>query len=212
MKTALYKRKFLNTGALAISYFKLIPDLFRLNKSSLVFDCGANVGHISKLLGSTGATIIAFEPDPLAFSKLTDRCGKKENITLIQKGVWDKNAEIQLYQHIDADKRNASFTVGSSIMADKINISTQKYHSAEVIDLIEFMRVQTQKIDLIKMDIEGAEIEILYKIIETESWNLFSRMYVETHETKIIAHVKELENIKQLLKEKGITNIKLNWI
>ncbi len=212
MNKTLLKRKILNSGALAISYFKLLPDLYRLNKSSLVFDCGANVGHISKFLGSTGATIIAFEPDPLAFSKLTERCGEKENITLIQKGVWDKNAEIQLYQHLDGNTKDASFTVGSSIKADKINISRENAHSIEVIDLIQFLREQTQKIDLIKMDIEGAEIEILYKILETESWHLFDRMYVETHETKIPAHVSELKNIKMLLKEKGVKNIKLNWI
>lgn len=212
MKTGILKRKILNTGALAISYFKLIPDLFRLGKNSLVIDCGANVGHISKLLSSTGATIIAFEPDPLAYSRLARRCTKKKNITLIQKGVWDKNATIQLYQHEDSNGSDASFTVGSSIKSDKINISRENAHSIEVIDLIQFLREQTQKIDLIKMDIEGAEIEILYKILETESWHLFDRMYVETHETKIPAHVSELKNIKKILKEKGVKNIKLNWI
>jgi hypothetical protein len=41
---------------------------------------------------------------------------------------------------------------------------------------------------------------------------LFDRMYVETHETKIPSHVYQLQLIKQQIKEKGITNIKLNWI
>ncbi len=212
MTNALIKRKVLNTGALCISYLKLIPDLFRLGKNSLVIDCGANVGHISKLLGSTGAKIISFEPDPLAFKYLTKRCGQKNNITLIQKGVWDKNAIIELYTHIDATETDSSYTVGSSIKSDKINVNINKVHKAEVIDLILFMQEQKQRINLVKMDIEGAEIEILYKILETESWHLFDRMYVETHETKIHSHVKELDNIKKLIKQKGIKNIKLNWI
>ncbi len=212
MRTALLKRKLLNAGALWISYFKLIPDLFKLNKKSLVLDCGANVGHISKLLASTGATVIAFEPDPVAFKKLSRRCGNKKNITLIQKGVWDKNSTLQLYTHKESTGNEADFTVGSSIVAEKINVSTEKAQSVEVVDLVEFMQQQNRKIDLVKLDVEGAEIEILHRIIATETWHLFDRMYVETHETKIPSHVQELQLIKQQIKEKGITNIKLNWI
>jgi FkbM family methyltransferase len=212
MKFALLKRKVLNAGALWISFIKLIPDWFRLGKKSLVIDCGANVGHISKLLASTGAEVIAFEPDPIAFDKLFERCGKKKNIKLIKKGVWDKNTIIQFYSHEDSTGKESCYTVGSSIVAEKINVSTEKNQSIEVVDLVEFMQQQNRKIDLVKLDVEGAEIEILHRIIATETWHLFDRMYVETHETKIPSQAQELLLIKQQLKEKEITNIKLNWI
>lgn len=212
MRNALIKRKILNAGALWISFIKLIPDWFSLGKKSLVLDCGANVGHISKFLASTGATVISFEPDPVAYEKLLQRCGQKKNITLIKKGVWDKNAAIQLYTHKASTGNEASFTVGSSIIAEKQNVNTEKGMTIEVIDLISFMQQQHKKIDLVKLDVEGAEIEILHKIIATESWSLFEKMYVETHETKIPSQVKELTIIKQQLKEKGIKHIKLNWI
>ena len=212
MKIALLKRKILNAGALCISFLKLIPDWFRLNKKSLVIDCGANVGHISKLLASTGAEVIAFEPEPITFDKLFQRCGKKKNIKLIRKGVWDKNAVIQFYSHQESTGSESCYTVGSSIIAEKINVSTEKTQSIEVIDLVEFMRQQNRKIDLIKLDVEGAEIDILHRIIATKTWNLFEKMYVETHETKIPSHKKELRLIKEKLKEKRISNIKLNWI
>src|SRR5215510_10389361 len=97
MNRSLIKRRILNAGAIYISYFKLIPDLFRLGKRSVVLDCGANVGHITKLFSLTGARVIAFEPDTVAYSKLIQRCGNKKNITCIQKGVWDKDTTISLY-------------------------------------------------------------------------------------------------------------------
>lgn len=212
MRLALLKRKILNNGALCISYVKLIPDWFKLGKKSLVLDCGANVGHITKLLASTGATVISFEPDPIAFKELKNRCGNKKNVTLIQKGVWDKDSSIQLYTHKESANNEACFTVGSSIITDKVNIDLSKGQSIDVIDLVAFMQQQKKKIDLVKLDVEGAEIEILHRIIATKSWDLFDRMYVETHETKIPAQVKELEIIKNQLKENGITHIKLNWI
>jgi FkbM family methyltransferase len=212
MKKALLKRKILNAGALWISRIKLIPDWFKLNKKSLVLDCGANVGHISKLFASTGATVISFEPDPVAFKELSERCGTKKNVTLIQKGVWDKNTSIQLFAHKESNGNEASYTVGSSIVAEKINVSTDKGQSIEVIDLVEFMQQQNRKIDLVKLDVEGAEIEILQRILATDSWNLFDRMYVETHETKIPSQLEPLQKIKNEIKAKGITNIRLNWI
>lgn len=212
MNIALLKRKLLNAGAIWISYFKLIPDWFRLGKNSIVLDCGANVGHISKMLASTGATIIAFEPDPIAFEKLRQRCGSKKNITLIQKGVWDKDTILHLYAHKNSTGNETCFTVGSSIIADKKNIDILKTQTIEVVDLVSFMQQLNKKIGLVKLDVEGAEIEILKKIIATESWHLFDRMYVETHETKIPFHAEELRTIQKQLAEKKVRNIKLNWI
>lgn len=212
MRSALLKRKFLNAGALWISYFKLIPDWIRLGKNSLVLDCGANVGHITKLFASTGATVISFEPDPVAFKELLKRCGNNKNVSLIQKGVWDKASTIQLYTHKESERDETSFTVGSSIIAEKLNVDSSKAQSIEVIDLVAFMQQQTRKIDLIKLDVEGAEIDILKKILSTGSHTLFNRMYVETHETKIPIQKQDLIAIKKAMKDKGIRNIKLNWI
>lgn len=211
MRLALLKRKILNYGALCISYIKLLPWLFRLTKNSIVIDCGANVGHITSYLSLTGATIYAFEPDPIAFKILKEKFGNKKNITCINKGVWDKNTMLKIYRHQEMLKET-DFTVSSSIVPEKKNVSNQSATEIEVIDLPGFIQTFNKKIDLIKMDIEGAEIEILNKIISTGAQNLFKKMYVETHETKIHSQKEELEQIKKQLIEKGITNIKLNWI
>jgi len=212
VRWALIKRKILNAGAIAISYFKLIPDLFRLKKKSVVLDCGANVGHITRLFSLTGASVTAFEPDPIAFKKLLHRCRNKKNIACIQKGVWDKNAIISLFSHNDSSGDEHCFTVSSSIIDNKINVNTSKSQPIEVIDLVTYIQTSKKKIDLIKLDVEGAEIEILKKIINTDSHRLFGKMYVETHETKIPTQIKELEWIKQAIKDKGIKNIRMNWI
>jgi len=109
-------------------------------------------------------------------------------------------------------KGQSDFTVSSSIIDEKKNIKPASAIGVEVIDLVEFMQSLSKKIDLIKIDIEGAEIQVLKKIIETRAYALFKTMYVETHETKIPGQKEELEKIKKELKRKEITNIKLNWI
>jgi len=211
MRLHLLKRKLLNKGALWISYIKLIPWLFRLNKNSIVIDCGANTGNITSFLSTTGAAIYSFEPDPIAFEILHKRCKHRKNIICINKGIWDKNAILNLYRHHKM-LEEADFTVSSSIISEKENVSSGASTEVEVIDFIEFLQSLNKKVDLIKMDIEGAEIEILKKIIQTNSFTLFKTMYVETHETKIPGQKEELAKIKTQLNQKKATNIKLNWI
>jgi FkbM family methyltransferase len=212
MRTALIKRKILNTGALWFSYIKLIPWLFRLTKKSIVLDCGANIGHITSYLAVTGAKIYAFEPDPVAFEILSRRCRNKKNVICINKGVWDKDASIQLFRHNEMKEDEISFTVASSIISNKKNIDPSNAFEIVVIDLVNFMQQLNRKIDMIKLDVEGAETEILKRIIQSDAYTLFNLMYVETHETKVPGQKAELAVIKQYLKQKGITNIKLNWI
>src|SRR6187399_2441950 len=212
MRAALIKRKILNTGALWISYFKLLPWLFWLNKNSVVIDCGANTGKISSFLSITGATVYAFEPDPIAFESLQRNCGKRKNIHCINKGVWDKNTRIKLFRHAEMKQNEQAFTVGSSIVDTKKNISPASFVEIEVINLIEFIQSLKYKVDLIKIDVEGAEIGILQSIILQDAHKLFKTMYVETHETKIPGQKEDLEKIELLMKQKGIANIKLNWI
>jgi FkbM family methyltransferase len=212
MRTALIKRKILNTGALWISYFKLLPWLFRLNKNSVVIDCGANIGKISSFLSITGATVYAFEPDPIAFESLQKNCYKRKNIHCINKGVWDKNTTLRLFRHAEMKNNEQAFTVGSSIVDIKKNITTDSSVEIEVVSLVEFIQYLNRKVDLIKVDVEGAETEILRSVIQQDAHTLFKMMYVETHETKIPGQKEELEKIKEQMKQKGITNIKLNWI
>ena len=212
MRAALTKRKILNAGALWISYIKLLPWLFRLNKSSIVIDCGANVGKISSYLSITGATVYAFEPDPIAFEKLLKRCTKRKNINCINKGVWDKNTTLRLFRHAGMKNNEQAFTVGSSIVGSKKNINSESFVEIEVIDLVEFIRSLKVTIDLIKVDIEGAETEVLQSIIQQNAHSLFKTMYLETHQTKIPGQKEELKKIKEQMKQKGISNIKLNWI
>ncbi|MFM7671162.1 MAG: FkbM family methyltransferase [Bacteroidota bacterium] len=212
MRLALQKRKILNAGAIGISYVKLIPDWFRLMKGDLVLDCGANVGLITRYLSTTGANVIAFEPDPRAFALLQKRCAHLPNVTLYNEGVWDKQDSLPLFDHAEGLESDTAFTVGSSLISQKKNVDTNRSRQVPLIDLVAYLRSLPKRVSLIKLDVEGAEIAILKKILAEKAWDLFDRMYVETHETKIPEQIPELEQIKKQLAEHQITHIKLNWV
>ena len=152
MKLKLLKRIILNKGALWLSYIKLIPILRKLDQGSVVIDCGANIGDITKKFAGTGATVHAFEPDPLAYEFLKNRFEKIPNIILHKQGVWDKKAEIILYKHKDRQQEEIAYTVGSSIISNKINVSEEKHETIEVIDLSDFIKKLDKKVNNIKLN------------------------------------------------------------
>src|SRR6266508_1081015 len=191
MKLKLLKRTIFNKVTLWFSYVKLIPILHKLNKDSIVIDCGANIGDITKKFAVTGATVHAFEPDPLAFDLLKKRFEKTPNVILYKQGVWDKETDLILFTHKDQQNQELAYTVGSSIISNKINVDQEKKQTNHVIDLSHFISNLGKRVNLIKLDVEGAETAILKKILKDKTYNLFDKMYVETHETKIPGQSEE---------------------
>lgn len=177
-----------------------------------MLDCGANIGEISEEFLKTGAEVIAFEPDPVAFDLLKKRLAGRERIQLLNKAVWVENTQLSFFLHKDRTEKERELTVSSSIVENKVNISTEHSIEVEAIDLIQFVEDLGRRVNLIKIDIEGAETEILYKMIERKTYEKFDLAVVETHETKIPGQAEDIEKIKALFVERGIENIKLNWI
>ncbi|WP_213946474.1 FkbM family methyltransferase [Litoribacter ruber] len=211
--TGLLKRRVLNKAAFWISYIKLIPILRKVNQFSLVIDCGANVGDISALFLKKEASVIAFEPDPIAYKMLQTRFKDEKNMQLINKAVDHQNSVAKLYFHMhQQESGNSAFTVSSSIIGDKKNINLQDSIEIETVDLDSFISNLDQPVDILKMDVEGAEIEILHKLIQNETYKKIGILLVETHETKIPGHIDKVAELKATIRRLKIDNIKLNWV
>lgn len=207
------KRRLLNKGAYVISYFRLRNILRGIDSGSLVIDCGANIGDITALFLGRGAQVICFEPDPMAFSALQKRFGDNPRIRLINSAVSDQNGKASFYLHKDRrDGGGEEYTVSSSLLREKKNVDAQKGIVVELTDLSEYVSALGRKVDVLKLDVEGAEISILKKMIREGTYAGIGLMLVETHETKIPGHDREVADIRELIREKGISNIGLNWV
>jgi FkbM family methyltransferase len=184
-----------------------------LSEGSVIIDCGANVGNISILFAKSKAEIFAFEPDPLAFQILKQRTNGFSNITCFQKAVSTTNGTTRMFFHKERVQINhEAYSVSSSIIGEKENIDSKNFIEIETIDLSEFINSMENKVEVVKMDIEGAEIDIIEKLIKDETYKKVHLFLVETHENKIPGHSKKVKRLKHLLATKNIKNIKLNWI
>jgi FkbM family methyltransferase len=143
---------------------EVLPDLdtcikgylarYRLRKGDIVVDAGAFTGTFttlaSKMVADSGR-VIAFEPDSQNCRRLLDNIERNGlgNVTVIQKGLWSSDTKLPF-----RDLHNA----GSSFIFD--DPGTDPVVDIPVASLdSELKRLGIERIDFVKMDIEGAELE-----------------------------------------------------
>ncbi|MCX6181994.1 MAG: FkbM family methyltransferase [Bacteroidetes bacterium] len=119
-------------------------------KNPVILDCGANVG-LSALFFSRSypsAKIVAYEADANIYNCLLNNIQKNKvrNVEALQKAVWTSNAGITFLSE-GAD--------GGAVCAEGTAVE-----SVALKDEIE----NYQKISLLKMDIEGAEVEVIRSV------------------------------------------------
>ncbi|TLD68426.1 FkbM family methyltransferase [Phragmitibacter flavus] len=117
-----------------------------------IVDVGANIGYYSlifaKAVGPTG-TVFGFEPDPGNFSLLTQnlKLNGHENVTMVNKAVTDKSGEIELFVSPGCPADHRIYDSGDG--RQKLTIPA--------VALDDYFSEIKAQIDLIKMDIQGAE-------------------------------------------------------
>ncbi len=185
--------------------------LSNLNKGSYVIDCGANVGEFTKLFLEKGFIFDAFEPDPIAINQLKKKCKNNKNLNLFQSAVGLKDNTQKLFRYRKFDENDPYSTQGSSLL-DYRSGTNKPFVEIKVIDFINHINKQKKEISLLKMDIEGSEIEILNKIIDLNMHDKIKYIFVETHER--FSHKLGLETAKLKLRIKNlnINNINLDWV
>ena len=185
--------------------------LSNLNKGSYVIDCGANVGEFTKLFLEKGFIVDAFEPDPIAINELKKKCKNNKNLNLFQSAVGLKDNTQKLFRYRKFDENDPYSTQGSSLL-DYRSGTNKPFVEIKVIDFINHINKQKKEISLLKMDIEGSEIEILNKIIDLNMHDKIKYIFVETHER--FSHKLGLETAKLKLRinNLNINNINLDWV
>lgn len=124
-----------------------------LKTGQTVIDCGPGEGdftlYAAKAVGGSGK-VIAFEPDPIIFDELKSNIELNElnNVILVKKGLWSENTVLKF---MTARNITRSFV---------FNDEGGKVIEVPVVTLdSELNKLGIDKVDFIKMDAEGAELE-----------------------------------------------------
>ncbi len=205
-------RNFKNFVINVLSYIQLIPILPRIKKGDVVIDCGANVGVVTGYFASRGARVYSFEPDPNAYKVLSEKFADNPDVECINKGVWTEDSKMKLFFHSEFHGGSSPWSVGSSLIQEKENVNTDNFVEVDLVDLAQFIKDLDSRVKVLKIDIEGAEIDVLNKLIDEEQHEKVDKILVETHETKIPSQRVDLPKLRTRIKDMGIRNINLNWL
>ena len=187
-----------------------------LEPGDVVIDCGANLGAVSGPLADTGAIVHAFEPDPYTFGRLTENLAGRDNVILHNAAVGATAGTLQLMRDADWEKDPDGASVRSTLIAGGRKIDGSNTIDVEVIDFPAFVKTlikKHKKIAFLKMDIEGAELDVLEAM---EAQALFAKIKLtvaETHEKKFKHLRPRFDVLRTTVAAKyPITKVNLDWI
>lgn len=190
--------------------------LSMLKPDDLVLDCGANVGEITEVLAKTGAQVHAFEPDPFCFRKLTKRFKRAENITLHNVAVGTTDGVIQLMRAENFDENPRGASVKSTIVSGGRTIDEVNTIEVKLMNFPAFIAEKTKggaEIAFLKMDIEGAELELLEHMRTSGQFEVIRLTVAETHEHKFKELRTRFKDLRaNMSAQYPITKVNLDWI
>ena len=139
------------------------PDETRLIKKHLrpgmtFVDVGANVGYYTALgarqVAGSGGRVIAFEPSRYAFEKLQSMvlANKLEHVTAVHAGLSDTAGQSKLYLGDGLHNHTPTMVAHAGATATEISIVSLDE---------EAERLGIERIDLMKIDVEGHEPKVL---------------------------------------------------
>ena len=183
---------FTDSASLLFIYDEIFKkEIYKFQTNSIepyIIDAGANIGlsviYFKQLYPNS--EIVAFEPDNNVFDALSFNVSSFQlnKITLIQKALWNGDTVLKFYSE-GADGGRISFKEDTN---ELIEVQTTNLRS--------FLN---KKVDLLKIDIEGAETLVLENCADLLS-NV-EKLFVEYH--SIRGNQQSLHSLLQILNNAG---------
>lgn len=190
--------------------YLLIPDyheplawsVFQPTEGEVVVDVGAFIGfytmRASRLVGSRGK-VVAVEAEPSNFEALLFnlKLNQANNVIPLNLAAWDKEAMLDLHIFQENLALNSlTHLHGNSAKSIKVK--------ARPLDAV-LEELGVEKVDWVKIDVEGAEVEVLQGMEKTISHSPNLRLLVELHSDETI------EKCLSMLTEKGYEVKRVAW-
>jgi FkbM family methyltransferase len=164
-----------------------ILEHFALKEGDVVVDVGAHIGPYtiiaSKRVGPNGK-VVAIEADPDNFNILTRNIhlNKLTNVVALNYAVYSREEKIKLYLP-SGGKFHESYTKFNTIMSDRAPGEGKFVEvAANTLDsLLQSNQIKQEDVNWIKIDVEGAEYEVLKGAEGTLSNSKDIALLIEVH-------------------------------
>ena len=202
-----YQRKFLGLNCLAA-----FEEALRRSKGMTCIDLGANIGVYTRKMAMGAKQVIAFEPDPWALAELRTGVSDLDNVTIVNAAVGACEKTVLLYRHAKFENNPALYSESSSIIAAKKDVTEKDSFEVRQIDFIGYIEEIDEDIGVLKIDIEGAEVDLLESLLNRP--DILARIdyiFAETHEKRIPSHKSRVDALYEKAQSIERPCINLSW-
>lgn len=196
------------SGAIALGvYERYESELFRskIKPGMTIIDIGANLGYYtaiaSRLAGEQGS-VLAFEPEPNFFKLLSRNISRNDlkNVINFELAIAEKTGLTNLY--LSNDNKGHNSIINSEELKNSVQVKTTTLD-----DFLASHKIT--KVDMIKMDIEGAEILALEGMKNTLMKHL-PLLFLEFSPNSIIKINRNPIDLLSTLQEIGYSIFEIN--
>lgn len=186
-------------------YEKYVWKYFKPARGEVFIDVGAHVGkytlQVARILGNNGL-VIALEPHPGNYRALLKgiQLNGFKNIVALNVAAWDRDCKLKLFIHDAAVHHSTKIDLGLGHVEVKARAIDQ---------VVEELGVK--QVDWIKIDVEGAEMEVL-KGLKKTLVKYAPRLIIEVQWKNLNDVLKLMENYHYAVKPiAGEQNPKAKW-
>jgi FkbM family methyltransferase len=122
----------------------------RVSQGDVVVDAGAQIGIFSVKVADRAGRVWAFEPEPSNYELLCYNVAPYSNIKSMNVALWSSNGRMPLHHNREHVGAHSLLPLPEGVSDYNVEVETIRLD-----DVIE------DQVDFIKMDVEGAEIEVL---------------------------------------------------
>ncbi len=174
-------------------------------------DIGANWGYYTLLathiVGPNGR-VICLEPDPRQYRNLRDNLARNRlgHVTALQLAAADKPGSLSLAGY---SEENGNYGLSRLVTEPSAGSAMFEVETGTIDNVLDEHDVE--QVDLLKMDIEGAEDLALQGMIEGLSTHKYRRILLELHPALLAERGRTTVEIERMLTDAGYTGWHLDF-
>ncbi len=181
-------------------------------EGKIAIDLGANLGQFTRELAHACERVVAFEPDPWTYSALCRNVADLGNVRLENAAAGTADQRVFLYRHKRFETDPHTHSIASSVVAGKKGMASAASVNVRQIDFLRYLEELDADIGIVKMDIEGAEVELLEAMFDRP--DLLGRIdyvFAETHERQIPGQWRRVRALRTRAESIARPRINLYW-
>lgn len=189
--------------------FELQKKIIKNTKKSItIFDVGAHVGNISLKYNKLfpNSSVYSFEPFKESFLSLKQNTAQHKNIKPYNKGLGEHIGTSKFHSNIHEQTNSilATHVDGDSNWGNKDILKTKEILEIELTTIDQIVEEKNiKKIDILKLDVQGAEYQVMAGAKKTIEKEMISLIYTEIITIPTYENQQELDEALKMFRQYG---------